>query len=165
MAERIGRKWVSPVSPSKHVFLVRFVVCTRSYWLTQQSFTNLIILCRTVVAYKSHEVLKHDGVTLLCWWGNIHKCCVSDVVTSYSQSMYFTISVVIRAWILLKIHVLTYRGCINIDGEDVSTGQYRMQELQESSRCSRNLTFMSNPGSAFPSKDKFATLTRNLPHV
>ena len=104
MAERIGRKWVSPApfSLSKNGFLVRFVICTSSYWLGQQSFTNLVMLCRTVIACKSHEVLKRDGVTLLCWWGNIHKFCISDEVTSYSQSMYLTIPVIIRAWILLK---------------------------------------------------------------
>ena len=102
MAERIGPKWVSPFSLPKNGFLVRFVICTSSYWLGQQSFTNLIMLCRTVIACKSHEVLKRDGVTLLCWWGNIHKFCLSDEVTSYSQSMYLTIPVIIRAWILLQ---------------------------------------------------------------
>ena len=65
MAERIGRKWVSPFSLSKNGFLVRFVVGTSSYWLGQQSFTNLIVLCRTVIAHKNHGILKHDGVTLL----------------------------------------------------------------------------------------------------
>ena len=93
-------------------FLVRFVVCTSSYWFGQQSFTNLIMMCYAVIAYKSREVLKRDGVTLLCWWGNIHKFCISDEVTSYLQSMYFTIPVITRAWILLKIHVLWYRWCI-----------------------------------------------------
>ena len=67
--------------------------------------TNLVRLCLTVIAFISREVLKSDGVTLLCWWGNIHKFCISDEVTSYSQSMYLTISVIIRAWTLLKIHV------------------------------------------------------------
>ena len=109
MAERIGRKWVSPFSPFKNGFLVRFVVCASSFWHGQQSFTNLVVLCRTVIAYKSREVLNRDVVTLLCWWGNIHKFCVSDEVTSYSQSMYLTISVIIRACILLKIRVLSYR--------------------------------------------------------
>ena len=102
MAERIGRKWASPFSLSKNDFPVRFVICTSSYWLGQQSFTNLIMLCRTVIAYKRREVLKRDGVTLLCWWGNIHKFCISDEVTSCSQSMYLTIPVIITAWILLK---------------------------------------------------------------
>ena len=69
-------------------------------------------MCYAVIAYKRREVLKRDGVTLLCWWGNIHKFCISDEVTSYLQSMYFTIPVIIRAWILLKIHVLSYRWCI-----------------------------------------------------
>ena len=51
---------------------------------------------------------------------------------------------------------------INIDGENVFiTRQYRMQELRENSRRSRNLTCMSNPGSAFHPKDKFATSPRN----
>ena len=113
------------------------------------------MLCRAVIAYKSREVLKRDGVTLLYWWGNIHKFCISDEVTSYSQSMYLTISAII--WILLKSHVWSYRGCININKENVFlvlfTGQYRMQELQENSRRSRNLTFISNPGSAFHSRD------------
>ena len=97
---------------------MRFVICTSSYWLGQQSLTNLIMLCRTVIACKSHEVLKRGGVTLLCWWGNIHKFCISDEVTSYSQSMYFTIPVIIRAWILLKntccVITVVY---INIDEE------------------------------------------------
>ena len=66
MAERIGRKWAGPFSLSENGFLVRFVICTSNYWLGQQSFTNLIMLCRTVIACKSHEVLKRDGVTLLC---------------------------------------------------------------------------------------------------
>ena len=66
MAERIGRKWVSPFSPYKNDFLERFLVCTSSYWFGQQSFTNLIVLCRAAIAYKSREVLKRDGVTLLC---------------------------------------------------------------------------------------------------
>ena len=80
--------------------------------------------------------------------------------------MYLTIQVIIRAMILLKIHVLSYRGCINIDGENAFiNGQYRVQELQENSRRSRNLTIMLNPGSAFHSNDTFATSTRKLLHV
>ena len=93
---------------------MRFLVCTSSYWLGQQSFTNLIVLCRDVIAYKFREVLKHDGVTLLCWWGNIYKFCVSDEVTSYFQSIYLTLSVIIRACLFWKIHGISYRGCINI---------------------------------------------------
>ena len=167
MAERIGRKWASPFSLSKNDFLVRFVICTSSYWLGQQSFTNLIMLCRTVIAYKRREVLKRDGVTLLCWWGNIHKFCISDEVISCSQSMYLTIPVIIRAWILLKNSCFVI-SVVYMDIDEEMFFYYwsvpnagiagKLETLPE-------LTFMSKSGSTFPSKDKFATSNWNLLHV
>ena len=88
---------------------MRFLGGTGSYWLGQQSFIKFIVLCRAVIAYKSREVLKRDGVTLLCWWGNIYTFCISDEVTSYLQSMYPTISVITRAWVfgnLMAYHIV-----------------------------------------------------------
>ena len=118
-------RWRSESDESGSVHFINlkrfpFALCTSSYWFRQHSFTNLIMTCCIVIAYKSREVLKRDGVTLLCWWGNIHKFCISDEVTSYLQFIYFTIPVIIRAWILLQNSCFTismvYRY-INIDGE------------------------------------------------
>ena len=50
MAERIGRKWVSPFSLSENGFLVYFVVCTSCYWLGQQSgLSRCSISCRNLM--------------------------------------------------------------------------------------------------------------------
>ena len=95
--------------------LVHFVVCTSSYWLGQQSFTNLIMLCRVVISYKNREGLNRDGVTLLCWWGNIHNFERGNIIFAIYMSYYPSYH---QGRDLLKIHVLTYRGCINIDGEN-----------------------------------------------
>ena len=111
-------RWTRSTAFVGCIYMVIFVsffpviLNSRSILFYKVNSLRLIMVCRNTIAYKSREVLKRDGVTLLCWWGNIHKFCVAHEVTSYSQSMYLTIWVTINAWILLKIHVLSYRGCI-----------------------------------------------------